>query len=109
VNDRDRAFTDYVHARGAIMLRTAVHLCAGDRSAAEDLVQNTLVKTYVSWHRLRDPALRDAYVRRIMVRLWCRRESTAWRTGPRSRSSRDATSRPGLVSGSAMPSRSPAG
>ena len=69
MDDRDRAFTDYVHARAGTMLRTAVHLCAGDRAAAEDLVQNTLVKTYVSWSRLRDPALRDAYVRRIMVRL----------------------------------------
>jgi RNA polymerase sigma-70 factor (sigma-E family) len=69
VDERDRAFTDYVHARAATMLRTAVHLCAGDVAAAEDLVQNTLVRTYVSWNRVRDPGLRDAYVRRIMVRV----------------------------------------
>jgi RNA polymerase sigma-70 factor (sigma-E family) len=69
VDDRDRAFTEYVDARAATMLRTAVHLCAGDEAAAEDLVQNTLVRTYVSWRKVRDPGLRDAYVRRIMVRL----------------------------------------
>ena len=69
MDERDRAFTDYVHARAGVMLRTAVHLCAGDGAAAEDLVQNTLVRTYVSWNKIRDPGLRDAYVRRIMVRL----------------------------------------
>ena len=72
MDDRDGAFTQYVHARGAQMLRTAVHLCAGDAAAAEDLVQNTLVRTYVSWRKVRDPELRDAYVRRIMVRLAAR-------------------------------------
>ena len=69
MDERDRAFTEYVHARSARMLRTAVHLCAGDTAAAQDLVQNTLVKTYVSWGKVRDPERRDAYVRRIMVRL----------------------------------------
>lgn len=72
MDDRDRAFTEYVDARAATMLRTAVHLCAGDTAAAEDLVQNTLVRTYVSWRKVRDPGLRDAYVRRIMVRLAAR-------------------------------------
>ena len=72
MDDRDRAFTAFVHARGTTMLRTAVHLCAGDVAAAEDLVQNTLVRAYVSWHRVRDPGLRDAYVRTIMVRLAAR-------------------------------------
>jgi RNA polymerase sigma-70 factor (sigma-E family) len=72
VDDRDRAFTDFVHARGTTMLRTAVHLCAGDVAAAEDLVQNTLVRAYVSWNKLRDAGLRDAYVRTIMVRLAAR-------------------------------------
>jgi RNA polymerase sigma-70 factor (sigma-E family) len=73
VSDRDRDFTRYVEARGGALLRTAVFLCAGDRSGAEDLVQSTLVRAYVAWHRVRDEAARDGYVRRIMVRESYRR------------------------------------
>ena len=91
--DRTDAFTEYVHARGTVMLRTAVHLCAGDVAAAEDLVQNTLVRTYVSWNRVRDPSLRDAYVRRTMVRLAARpgRRPTpvAWLPDPPPRGSHE--------------------
>jgi len=73
VSDRDREFTRYVEARGSALLRTAVFLCAGDRSAGEDLVQSTLVRAYVAWHRVRDETARDGYVRRIMVRESYRR------------------------------------
>jgi len=45
---RDDAFTQYVHARGAALRRTAVHLCAGDEAAADDLLQNTLMRVYRS-------------------------------------------------------------
>lgn len=64
MSDRDGDFTRYVEARGGALLRTAVFLCAGDRPAAEDLVQSTLVRAYVAWHRVRDEGARDAYVRR---------------------------------------------
>jgi RNA polymerase sigma-70 factor (sigma-E family) len=70
---RQEEFTRYVEARSAALLRTAVFLCAGDRSAAEDLVQSTLVKAYVSWARVRDEQKRDVYVRRILVRESYRR------------------------------------
>ncbi len=70
---RQEEFTRYVEARSAGLLRTAVFLCAGDRSAAEDLVQSALVKAYVSWARVRDEQKRDAYVRRILVRESYRR------------------------------------
>jgi RNA polymerase sigma-70 factor (sigma-E family) len=73
VSDRDGEFTRYVEARGGALLRTAVFLCAGDRPAAEDLVQSTLVRAYVAWHRVRDEAARDGYVRRILVRESYRR------------------------------------
>jgi RNA polymerase sigma-70 factor (sigma-E family) len=73
VSDRDQDFTRYVEARGGALLRTALFLCAGDRSGAEDLVQSTLVRAYVAWHRVRDEAARDGYVRRIMVRESYRR------------------------------------
>lgn len=102
MDDRERAFTDYVHARGTTMLRTAVHLCAGDVGAAEDLVQNTLVRTYVSWHQVRDPALRDAYVRRIMVRTESVSSCTA--TSPTARAPAPPV---GCRRGPSTPSRSP--
>jgi RNA polymerase sigma-70 factor (sigma-E family) len=70
----DGAFTEYVHARGTALRRTAVHLCAGDEAAADDLLQNSLIRTYQSWSKVRDEGSRDAYVRRIMVRLSYRRE-----------------------------------
>ena len=73
MSDRDREFTRYVEARGSALLRTAVFLCAGDRSAAEDLVQSALVRAYVTWHRVRDEGARHSYVRRIMARESCRR------------------------------------
>jgi RNA polymerase sigma-70 factor (sigma-E family) len=77
VSDRDREFTRYVEARGGALLRTAMFLCAGDRSAAEDLVQTTLVRAYVAWHKVREEAARDGYVRRIMVRESWRRPAAA--------------------------------
>jgi RNA polymerase sigma-70 factor (sigma-E family) len=77
VSGRDHEFTRYVEARGGALLRTAVFLCAGDRSGAEDLVQATLVRAYVAWQRVRDEGARDAYIRRIMVRESYRRPSRA--------------------------------
>ena len=76
MSDRDQEFTRYVEARGGALLRTAVFLCAGDRASAEDLVQSTLVRAYVAWHRVRDETARNAYVRRIMVRESYRRSTT---------------------------------
>jgi RNA polymerase sigma-70 factor (sigma-E family) len=77
VSSRDGEFTRYVEARGSALLRVAVFLCAGDRTGAEDLVQSTLVRAYVAWHRVRDETARDAYVRRIMVRESYRRTPSA--------------------------------
>lgn len=44
------------------------HLLTGDRASAEDLVQTSLARTALRWHRLREPAAAPAYVRRAMVR-----------------------------------------
>jgi DNA-directed RNA polymerase specialized sigma24 family protein len=43
----DAEFTDFVHAAWPTLYRTA-YLLVGDRGLAEDLVQTTLAKTYVS-------------------------------------------------------------
>ena len=47
----DDAFRAYVEARRGDLVRTAVLLAAGDRWAAEDLVQTALTRLYVAWSR----------------------------------------------------------
>lgn len=63
----DRAFEDFVAARGSALLRTAVLLCAGSRHDAEDAVQSALEKAYRHWARIDGEA--EPYVRRILVNL----------------------------------------
>jgi RNA polymerase sigma-70 factor (sigma-E family) len=78
---RDAEFEQYMAARQPSLLRTA-YLLTGDRHAAEDLVQTSLAKLYLSWDKVQRRELIDGYVRRIMVnennslwrRAWKRRE-----------------------------------
>lgn len=71
------AFSDFVTARSASLFRTA-YLVMGDYQLAQDLVQESLVRAYVAWPRLRDVGKAEAYTRRIMVTTaisWRRRRS----------------------------------
>jgi RNA polymerase sigma-70 factor (sigma-E family) len=71
------AFSDLVATRSAALLRTA-YLVVGDHQLAQDLVQESLVKTYVAWPRLRDVTKAEAYARRTIVTTaisWRRRRS----------------------------------
>jgi DNA-directed RNA polymerase specialized sigma24 family protein len=70
--DRE-AFDAYVRERWVPLLRT-VTLLTGDRHAAEDLVQETLVRAAQHWSRV-EAATADAYVRRILHT----RSVDAWR------------------------------
>ncbi|MGH3372197.1 MAG: sigma factor, partial [Nocardioidaceae bacterium] len=80
---RDAEFEQYMAARQPSLLRTA-YLLTGDRHSAEDLVQTSLAKLYLSWDKVQRRELVDGYVRRIMVnennslwrRAWKRREVT---------------------------------
>ncbi|HTJ70457.1 MAG TPA: SigE family RNA polymerase sigma factor [Actinospica sp.] len=65
-NPKDEQFREYVLARRGVLMREA-YLLTGDPQQAEDLVQTTLAKTYVSWHRVRSSTSPDAYVRRILI------------------------------------------
>jgi RNA polymerase sigma-70 factor (sigma-E family) len=65
VDDED-ALREFIASRSAALLRSA-YLLVGDRTAAEDLLQTSLVKTYLAWQRLRDRGALEAYVRRTMV------------------------------------------
>jgi len=66
------------------MTATACLLATGDPGLAEDLVQNALVRLYLSWSRAR-AGHTEAYARRVLVncfvdhrrRPWVRRESVA--------------------------------
>ena len=59
-------FAAYVTERRSSLLRTA-HQVAGDRTEAEDLLQEGLLKTYQAWHRIEDKAVVGSYLRRTMT------------------------------------------
>ncbi len=59
-------FGEFVASRGTAMLRSALLLSAGDRAAAEDLLQGALERSYRRWRRSA-PDQPEAYVRRAMV------------------------------------------
>lgn len=69
-------FDDFVVSRSTRLLRSA-YLLTGDWTAAEDLLQSSLVKAWSAWSRIEgDP---EPYVRRILVNShasWWRRR---WR------------------------------
>jgi RNA polymerase sigma-70 factor (sigma-E family) len=81
MDHRDADFSAYLDARQQRLLRIA-YLLTGDPHEAQDLLQTSLAKLYLSWERVRDRENLDAYVRRIMVnennslwrRAWRRRE-----------------------------------
>jgi RNA polymerase sigma-70 factor (sigma-E family) len=53
-------------------------MVGGDHQLAQDLLQESLVKTYVAWPRLRAVANAEAYARRVVVTTsisWWRRRS----------------------------------
>jgi RNA polymerase sigma-70 factor (sigma-E family) len=68
-------FTDFVATRSKGLIRLA-YVLTGDQHAAEDLLQNTLVKAAANWGRIHTAP--EAYVRRIMYReqaSWLRRRA----------------------------------
>jgi RNA polymerase sigma-70 factor (sigma-E family) len=65
-SDAPADFAAYVTERRSSLLRTA-HQVAGDRTEAEDLLQEGLLKTYQAWHRIEDKAVVGSYLRRTMT------------------------------------------
>ncbi|MFG1670395.1 SigE family RNA polymerase sigma factor [Streptomyces sp. Y7] len=70
------SFREFVENRSSALLKTAVLLVGGDRHAAEDLLQNALMKAADRWHRIDEP---EAYVRRILYRQQISRWRLKWR------------------------------
>ena len=68
-------FAEFVAARSRQLARLA-YVLTGDQHAAEDLLQNALVKAAANWGRIHTAP--EAYVRRIMYReqaSWLRRRA----------------------------------
>ena len=63
----DAAFTEFVDANHAYLSRAA-YLMTSDRTVAEDLLQEALVRTYRAWRRV-EPGMERAYVPRVMTNL----------------------------------------
>lgn len=59
----DDEFVRFTTAHRPDLVRTAVLLCAGDEAMAEDLVQTTLTRLYLSWTRVRQARSPVAYAR----------------------------------------------
>ena len=74
---RDDEFAAFVAARYRALVRTGL-LLIGDRGHAEDLAQSALIRTYLAWGRLRDPANAEAYARRTLIRLALRARQRRW-------------------------------
>jgi len=74
---RDEEFAAFVAARYRALVRTGL-LLAGDAGHAEDLAQSALIRTYMAWGRLRDPANAEGYARRTLVRLALRARQRRW-------------------------------
>lgn len=62
---RDDEFTAFVRAHRPGLVRWGRSLMAGDRHAAEDLVQTSLTRVYLHWGRASDAPV--AYARRTLV------------------------------------------
>jgi RNA polymerase sigma-70 factor (sigma-E family) len=74
---RDDEFAEFVAVRYRALVRTGL-LLTGDRGHAEDLAQSALIRTYLAWGRLREPANAEAYARRTLVRLALRARQRRW-------------------------------
>jgi RNA polymerase sigma-70 factor (sigma-E family) len=79
----DEDFAEFVAGRWASLYRLA-YLLAASPSGAEDLLQTTLEKAYMSWSRIARMEHPEAYVRRMLAntvvssrrRAWNRERST---------------------------------
>jgi RNA polymerase sigma-70 factor (sigma-E family) len=94
----DERFTAFVRSRGEHHLRLAT-LLTGNRDAAEDLVQASLLKLYRAWSRIDTSGEPDAYLRQIIVntrRSWWRarwRQETPVPEVPEAAAGEDAAER----------------
>lgn len=70
-------FTEYVTARWATLVRSAV-LLGCTPSEAEDLVQSALERCLLKWNRVRVAEDRDAYVHRVLINCFRSSRRRRW-------------------------------
>jgi RNA polymerase sigma-70 factor (sigma-E family) len=95
----DEDFRAYVHARLPWLSRVAF-LLTGNHHAAEDLLQNALIKVAANWSKVAAAEQQDAYVRRLLynehVSSWRRAKHAQFESStdqvPERRFSRDDVS-----------------
>jgi RNA polymerase sigma-70 factor (sigma-E family) len=99
----DAEYADFVHLAWPRLYRTA-YLLLGEHALAEDLVQTTLVKTYVSWGRVREVDAAHRYARTVLFNTaasWFRRPG--WRrelpteSMPEGQYTEDTAARPAVI------------
>lgn len=81
---KDAEFSAWMAARQPALLRTA-YLLSSDHHGAEDLVQVTLAKVYLTWTKVHTREAIDGYARRILInehnslwrRAWKKRETVS--------------------------------
>ena len=77
--DQDAGFIAFVQAHTGSLHHTA-YLLTGNRQAADDLLQDALLKTWLAWRKI-DQRAAWAYTRKVMVNLttdrWRRRRYEA--------------------------------
>jgi RNA polymerase sigma-70 factor (sigma-E family) len=74
----EAAYREYVTGRMEVMRRVAYLLCR-DWHTADDLVSITIGKLYRHWARVGGSRGVDAYVRRILLRVWLDEKRRPWR------------------------------
>jgi RNA polymerase sigma-70 factor (sigma-E family) len=74
----ETSFREYVTSRMDVMRRVAYLLCR-DWHTADDLVSITIGKLYRHWTRVAPSPGVDAYVRRILLRVWLDEKRRPWR------------------------------
>jgi RNA polymerase sigma-70 factor (sigma-E family) len=75
--DLEGEYVEYARASLDRLRRMAYVLC-GDRHLAADVVQDTLVRLYTSWHRVRAMEHVDAYVHRMLLRRFLEERRRPW-------------------------------
>jgi RNA polymerase sigma-70 factor (sigma-E family) len=73
--EAQKSFREFVANRSSALLKTAVLLSGGDRHAAEDLLQNALIKAAGRWHWIDEP---EAYIRQVLYRQQVSRWRLKW-------------------------------
>ncbi|HWS37240.1 MAG TPA: SigE family RNA polymerase sigma factor [Actinoplanes sp.] len=70
-------YEEFADSRLSALLRYAVML-TGNPASAQDLVQETMVRTQLNWHRVAASDAPDAYVRRILTNQFIEQRRGSW-------------------------------